>query len=88
MAGAALAAITGLCLFSVRPVEYAGNTAFLTKLALVSAGIANAALLHTGRNWRTAIRDGTVTFELRLQALASLLLWPAAIVAGRWIGFL
>lgn len=28
------------------------------------------------------------TSPLRLAALASLVLWPAALLAGRWIGFL
>lgn len=88
MIGVGLAILTGLCLFSVRPTEYAGNTAFLAKLALIAIGIANALLVHAGPSWRAAVHDRAIAFDLRLQAALSLLIWPATIVAGRWIGFL
>lgn len=86
--GIGLAVVTGLCLFSVRPAEYAGNPAFLAKLALLAAGVANAALLHLRREWREATGTGRVAPVLRLQALLSLLIWPSALLAGRWIGFI
>ncbi|MFN7103414.1 MAG: DUF6644 family protein [Pseudorhizobium sp.] len=86
--GLALAIITGLCLFSVRPVEYATNIAFLSKLALVALGAAHALVLHRGIGWRRAITDGSVTTALRVSAFASISIWTGAIVAGRWIGFL
>lgn len=87
-AGAGLAILTGLCLVSVRPVEYAGNAAFLAKLALVAVGLAHALVLHRGIGWRRATTDGHASAALRLSALASIIIWTSAIVAGRWIGFL
>ena len=86
--GLALAILTGVLLFSVRPVEYAENPAFLAKLVLVALGVLNALWLHAGRHWRGVLSGQQVHAVARLHALASLLLWPGAIVAGRWIGFL
>lgn len=87
-AGAGVAILTGLLLFSVRPVEYTGNVAFLAKLALVAVGLAHALILHRGIGWRRATTDGYASAALRLSALASIIIWTSAIVAGRWIGFL
>jgi hypothetical protein len=87
-AGIALALVTGLCLFSVRPAEYAGNPAFLAKVMLVALGIANAALLHMRRGWREAIETDTPGLALRVQAVISLAIWMSAVLAGRWIAFI
>lgn len=87
-AGLLLAALSGLCLFSVQPAEYVGNTAFLAKLGLVGLGIANALWLRAGRHWRGLLASSPVAPSVRGHAAASLALWLAAIVAGRWIGFL
>ena len=86
-AGVALAVLTGICLFSVRPVEYAANPAFLTKIALLILGIANAALLHAGPHWPGLRADGTVTPAIRAFALVSICIWIGAVLAGRWIAF-
>jgi hypothetical protein len=88
LAGACLAVATGLCLFSVRPAEYAANPAFLAKVSLVALGLANALLLHARPGWRKALATGIVGPGLRLQALLSLAIWPGAVLAGRWIGFI
>ncbi|MCA1403470.1 DUF2214 domain-containing protein [Ensifer sp. IC3342] len=86
--GVALAIVTGLCLFSVRPVEYAGNPAFLTKITLLSLGIVNAALLHMTPQWAAAVKGGSLSLRVRLSALLSMAIWTGAVLAGRWIGFL
>lgn len=86
--GLALAIVTGFCLFSVRPLAYAGNPAFLVKLALLAVGGVNAILLQSSSAWR-AVADGErVAGLVRLSAGISLLVWPGALLAGRWIGFL
>ena len=85
--GVVLAIFTGLLLFSVRPSDYAGNPAFLVKIGLLVLGVINAALLHGGRGWREASSGGGISAPLRLQAAVSLVIWIAAVVAGRWIGF-
>jgi hypothetical protein len=87
-AGVLLAAATGFLLFSVRPLTYAANLAFLAKITLVALGIANALLLRANRHWRIAREGGFVHGSVRLGALGSVLIWAGAVLAGRWIGFL
>lgn len=86
--GLALALVTGFCLFSVRPAEYAANPAFLAKLGLIGFGMLNVLVIHAGDGWRTAITIGTIRPAVRLSAVLSAMIWVAAVVAGRWIGFL
>lgn len=86
--GLALAIATGLCLFSVRPVEYAANVAFLSKLALVVLGAVNILIVHRSNGWRRMRAGAEPTVALRIGAIISLLVWTGAIIAGRWIGFL
>jgi hypothetical protein len=73
--GLALAFITGLWLFSVKPEEYLANEAFRWKAALLAIALVNIALQHRGSATRTS-------------AALSLGLWLSVLVAGRWIGFL
>ncbi|MGQ9370764.1 hypothetical protein [Azospirillum sp. ST 5-10] len=85
--GLALAVLTGLALFSVRPVAYAETPAFLAKLALVGAATANALILRRTAGWRAALAGGEPGAAVRASALLSLALWAATVLAGRWIGF-
>lgn len=87
-AGVLLAIATGLLLFSVRPVAYASNPAFLIKIGLAALGIANAIALRANPNWRVAREGGRMHASIRAGALLSLLIWAGAVLAGRWIGFL
>lgn len=86
--GLALAVLTGALLFSVRPLEYLENPAFLVKMALLAAGAVNAWLVHRGRAWAGVENGGRPTGMLRAQAGASLAFWLGCLIAGRWIGFL
>ncbi|MFD2343966.1 DUF6644 family protein [Sinorhizobium terangae] len=86
--GVILAIVTGFCLFSVRPLEYAGNAAFLTKITLLVLGIVNAVLLHLTPQWRAVVKGGPLSWRVRLSALISMAVWTGAVLAGRWIGFL
>lgn len=86
--GLLAAMATGVALLSVRPPAYLANPAFLTKLALVGLGVANAAAVRLNPAWPRALADGPVAGSLRAQAAASLAIWVGAVVAGRWIGFL
>jgi hypothetical protein len=74
----ASAAASGLLLFSVQPLDYAGNPAFRLKLLLLLAALANAAIFTFLRLHR---RGG------KLSALLSIGLWLGVLVAGRFIGF-
>jgi hypothetical protein len=87
-AGLALAVLTGGLLFIVRPVAYLANPAFLAKLALIALGLANIGLQHRRAGWRAALNSGEAGAAVKLAAAASLLIWTAALLAGRWIGFL
>lgn len=75
-----LAALTGAAMFTVNATDYAANPAFRVKLALIALAAINFALFSHLERRRSA--------DLRLPAALSALLWPAALVAGRFIGFL
>lgn len=86
--GLALAIVTGLCLFSVRPVEYAANPAFLWKLGLIGLGLLNVLTVHYSSGWTAVLGSGSPPPSLRIAAAVSLATWTSAVIAGRWIGFL
>lgn len=85
--GLALALSTCAWLFTVKPTEYAGNPAFLVKLALLALALGNIALQHRGRALAEALATERVPWSARASALASFTLWLAVLLAGRWIGF-
>ena len=81
LCGFALAALSGLLMFSTNAAELIANRAFLIKLFLLMLAGTNAALLHA----RGALRPGeTLT---RCQAALSIALWLAVIGCGRWIAY-
>lgn len=86
--GVVAALATGLCLFSVRPQEYAANPAFLVKVALLALGIVNALVLHARGAWQAAMATDSAPPALRMQALFSMVIWVGAVLAGRWIAFI
>ena len=86
--GLSLAIVTGAMLFTVRPLEYAGNPAFLAKLCLLLFGLANVLACHGGGAWRQSLEQGEARGWARLFAALSSLTWLSALLAGRWIGFL
>ena len=71
--GLALALVTGLWLFSVKPAEYLTNEAFLWKVGLLALALINIVVQHRALN--------------RVSAFCSLVLWLSVLIAGRWIGF-
>jgi len=85
--GLGLALVTGAWLFTVRPVEYARNAAFLWKLGLLALALANIALQHRSAAYTRALA-GEITAAVRWRSAVSLTLWLAVLLAGRWIGFL
>jgi hypothetical protein len=88
MVGAVAANVTGFIIFTVRPDAYLGNAAFTAKLALLTLALANALALRLTAAWRNALDFGEVTPAVRVAAALSLVLWPATLLAGRWIAFL
>lgn len=85
--GLGLVLVTGAWLFTVRPVEYARNAAFLWKLGLLALALANIALQHRSAAYARALA-GDITTAVRWRAAASVTLWLSVLLAGRWIGFL
>jgi hypothetical protein len=85
--GLGFAIVTGAWLFTVRPVEYAGNAAFLWKLGLLTLALVNIALQHRSAAYARVLA-GEITAAVRWRAGAAITLWLAALLAGRWIGFL
>lgn len=75
IAGLVLAVTCGALLFIAQASEYLENRWFLAKLALITLALVNAA-------WHLRAR----TLQAPA-ALASILLWAAALVAGRMIAF-
>ncbi|UKV12992.1 DUF2214 domain-containing protein [Thalassospiraceae bacterium SW-3-3] len=86
--GFLLVLLTGPALWSVNALEYLDNTAFRWKMLLVALGIATIVIQHVAPGWRHAITTGRITRPTRIMAALSLLIWPSALLAGRWIGFL
>ena len=86
--GVALAIVTGLWLFTVKPGEYLGNAAFLCKAALLALALANVGLQHRSRYFSSALAGGEVHPSVRIVAGCSAALWLSVLVAGRWIGFI
>jgi hypothetical protein len=50
--------------------------------------VVNALLLRANPNWKRARTGGPIHPSVCLGALLSLVIWAAAVLAGRWIGFL
>lgn len=70
-----LAILTGFLLFSVKASEYAANPALRIKLGVIALGLFNIAWVK----WRPVYG--------RPAALLSIVVWIAAIIAGRFIAF-
>jgi hypothetical protein len=80
--GLGAAVVTGLALFSVQPLAYVENPAFLTKLALLALAVLNAFIFVLLRRHRSE-----TSIVTRLMAALSLGLWLGVVIAGRFIGF-
>jgi hypothetical protein len=82
----ATAVATGLALFAVRASEYAAMPAFLLKMGLIGAAIANF-LGFAAIESRSAGVDAAPP-ALRISAVVSVLLWSSVLLCGRFLGFL
>ncbi|MFQ3790163.1 hypothetical protein [Halomonas sp. A29] len=80
--GLLLAMTTGGLLLLADPNGYAEMPLFRLKLALIALAIANALLLNLGPGLAKATPR-----RLRLAGGLSLLLWPAVMIAGRFLAF-
>jgi hypothetical protein len=78
-------AISGVLLFIADPSK-GTTTVFMWKLALIAAGVALIIALKRRLYGRLSGADRP-TWGVRVMAGASLLLWVAAIGAGRWMAY-
>nr|WP_163501216.1 hypothetical protein [Halomonas socia] len=83
IAGLLLALASGTLLFLADPSGYAATPLFLFKLGVIVLAIANAVALNLAPGLAQASPR-----RLRSAALASLLLWLAALIAGRMLAFI
>lgn len=84
--GLVMAMASGAAIASVQLGKYLGNGPFLAKMAIIALAAANAlALRHAARPGEWTALVGT--WRGRAAGAVSLALWPAAILAGRWIAF-
>ena len=80
--GLLLAMTTGGMLFLADPSGYAAMPLFRLKLALIALALANALLLNLGPGLANATPR-----QLLVGGILSLLLWPAVLLAGRFLAF-
>jgi hypothetical protein len=81
LGGFGLAAASGLLMFATQTGELLANRFFVAKMGLLLLAAANAAWFHA--------RDGLHRRDslARAQLAASLLVWLAILVCGRWIAY-
>lgn len=80
---------SGALLFMFMPLEYAGNPAFLLKMALILFGGFNALVMHLvllrdQYRWDSHSRP---PFGVRLAAFVSILVWGGCLACGRLIAY-
>lgn len=87
--GFAMAAITGLLLFSSIATRYYENIPFRIKLALLALAGLNMLLFHSTTYRRVAEWDSLATPPAAAQLAGgmSIVFWVAIVAFGRWIGF-
>ena len=88
--GFAVAAVSGLLLFSADATAIAGNPAFRWKLALIAVAGVNALRFHLGP-FRTASdwdRGVPTPVPAKIAAAVSLIVWVGAVTAGRLIAYI
>lgn len=88
-AGLILIVPAGLMMFSAHPHDFAGNSIFQIKLALIAAAGVNAVLFHAGvyRSVEKWNRDIPAPVLARAQAFVSLAIWIAVICCGRLLAY-
>lgn len=87
MLGLGLALLTGLWLFTVKPVAYAANPALWAKAALLGLALVNVVFQHRDLRLAPALAGAGTPAPVRVRAVLSMMLWLGVLLAGRWIGF-
>lgn len=82
-----LNAATGILLFVTDPIRLGTTTIFLSKLAIVAAGVALIVVLRRSVYGRQGGALPAAPRAAKICALLSLLIWTAAIVTGRLMAY-
>ena len=85
----ALAAFSGIALFTSAATSYVANPAFLIKMGLLFAAALNMMIFHF-ITWRTVHHwdeDTTTPTGAKVAGGLSLLFWVGVVTFGRWVGF-
>lgn len=92
--GLAIAVISGLMLFSVKPVDYIRTDIFLAKIGLIGAAMINIALVRCNASWQELVysEDSILNasepdVNLRVAGAVSLIVWIAVLFLGRFVGY-
>lgn len=83
-------AISGILLFTSQAVTFVNNTPFLIKIVAILSGMALAGVIQTRLRSELALAGGCaeISGSTRSIAMASLVCWLTAIIAGRLIAYL
>lgn len=85
-AGLGLAILCGALLFIARATAYVQSLLFISKMALVIAGVGNAVGLHLSLPVE-GLSEAKTTRRTRLTACISLVVWLTTLLLGRLIGY-
>jgi uncharacterized membrane protein SirB2 len=80
-------AVSGLILITGEPTRAPFRVVFWVKLALVLLGVALTWTLAGLARRHGVANAAAATWDLKLVAIATLVVWAGVIVAGRWIGY-
>lgn len=85
LGGFVIAAMTGATMFAVRASDYAASPLYWAKMGLIIlAGLNFLVFLSLDRHRTLGAELSGIT---RLPVIASLILWPCVLIAGRFLGF-
>ena len=79
--------LTGILLFIKNPTTWATAIPFLIKMGLVIASVATLVPMRS-LVLRSGAGQGDVSSNMRLLAIASILVWTGAVTAGRLLAYL
>lgn len=83
----ALNLVTGILLFMADATAKAGQLVFYVKLAMIALALLVTIAIAKSLRRATVAFDARAPFRLRMLAVLSLVLWIAAIVAGRLLAY-
>jgi hypothetical protein len=86
--GFVINAISGILLFTSQAVTFASSVPFLIKITAIIAGMVMAGIIQSKLRTELATESGSFSNSTRAIALASLILWTAAIIAGRLVAYI